>query len=44
MLKILLALLVGTLAYSFTLLRRIEASFVPDLGVSARRPRTRYGR
>jgi uncharacterized membrane protein len=34
MLKILLALLVGTLAYSFTLLRRIEGSFVPDLGVS----------
>jgi len=34
MLKILLALLVGTLAFSFTLLRRIETSFVPDLGVS----------
>jgi uncharacterized membrane protein len=34
MLKMLLALLVGTLAYSFTLLRRIEGSFVPDLGVS----------
>jgi uncharacterized membrane protein len=34
MLKVLLALLVGTFAYSFTLLRRIEASFVPDLGVS----------
>jgi uncharacterized membrane protein len=34
MLKMLLALLVGTLAYSFTLLRRIETSFVPDLGVS----------
>ena len=34
MLKVLLALLVGTLAYSFTLLRRIEASFVPDLAVS----------
>jgi uncharacterized membrane protein len=34
MLKVLLALLVGTLAYSFTLLRRIETSFVPDLGVS----------
>jgi uncharacterized membrane protein len=29
-----LALLVGTLAYSFSLLRRIEASFVPDLGVT----------
>jgi uncharacterized membrane protein len=34
MLKMLLALLVGTLAYSFTLLRRIETNFVPDLGVS----------
>jgi uncharacterized membrane protein len=34
MLKMLLALLVGTLAYSFTLLRRVETSFVPDLGVS----------
>jgi uncharacterized membrane protein len=34
MLKVLLTLLVGTLAYSFTLLRRIETSFVPDLGVS----------
>jgi len=34
MLKMLLALLVGTLAYSFTLLRRIETSFVPNLGVS----------
>jgi uncharacterized membrane protein len=34
MLKLLLALLVGTLAFSFTLLRRIESSFVPDLGVS----------
>jgi len=34
LLKVLLALLVGTLAYSFTLLRRIETSFVPDLGVS----------
>jgi uncharacterized membrane protein len=33
-LKALLALLVGTLAYSFTLLRRIETNFVPDLGVS----------
>jgi uncharacterized membrane protein len=34
LLKVLLALLVGTLAFSFTLLRRIEESFVPDLGVS----------
>jgi uncharacterized membrane protein len=33
-LKILLALLVGTLAYSFALLQRIENNFVPDLGVS----------
>jgi len=29
-----LALMVGTLAYSFSLLRRIEATFVPDLGVT----------
>jgi uncharacterized membrane protein len=29
-----LALLVGTLAYSFSLLRRIESKFVPDLGVT----------
>jgi uncharacterized membrane protein len=29
-----LALLVGTLAYSFSLLRRIESAFVPDLGVT----------
>jgi uncharacterized membrane protein len=34
MLKILLALLIGTLSYSFTLLRRVEGSFVPNLGVS----------
>jgi uncharacterized membrane protein len=33
-LKILLALLVGTLAYSFALLQRIENNFVPNLGVS----------
>jgi uncharacterized membrane protein len=33
-LKILLALLVGTLAYSFALLRRIENNLVPDLGVT----------
>jgi uncharacterized membrane protein len=29
-----LALLIGTLAYSFSLLRRIESAFVPDLGVT----------
>jgi uncharacterized membrane protein len=34
MLKALLALLIGTLAFSFTLLRRVESSFVPNLGVS----------
>jgi uncharacterized membrane protein len=33
-LKILLGLLVGTLAYSFTLLRRIETNLVPNLGVT----------
>jgi len=33
-LKGVLALLVGTLAFSFSLLRRIEAKFVPDLGVT----------
>jgi uncharacterized membrane protein len=33
-LKVLLALLVGTLSYSFTLLRRVESDFVPNLGVS----------
>jgi uncharacterized membrane protein len=33
-LKMLLALLIGTLAYSFTLLRRIENNLVPNLGVS----------
>jgi uncharacterized membrane protein len=33
-LKILLALLVGTLAYSFALLRRIQNNLVPNLGVS----------
>jgi uncharacterized membrane protein len=33
-LKGVLALLIGTLAYSFALLRRIESSFVPDLGVT----------
>ena len=34
MLKALLALMVGTLAFSFALLRRVETNFVPDLGVS----------
>jgi len=33
-LKLLLALLVGTLAFSFALLRRVENRFVPNLGVS----------
>ena len=34
MLKALLALLVGTLAFSFALLRRVESNFVPNLGTS----------
>jgi uncharacterized membrane protein len=29
-----LALLIGTLAYAFALLRRVEATFVPDIGVT----------
>jgi uncharacterized membrane protein len=33
-LKVLLALLVGTLAFSFSLMRRVETDFVPNLGVS----------
>jgi uncharacterized membrane protein len=33
-LKALLALLIGTLAFSFALLRRTESNFVPNLGVS----------
>ena len=33
-LKMLLALLVGTLTFSFALLRRVESNFVPNLGVS----------
>jgi uncharacterized membrane protein len=33
-LKVLLALLIGTLAYSFALLQRIENNLVPNLGVS----------
>jgi uncharacterized membrane protein len=34
MLKAVLALLVGTLAFSFTLLRRVESNFVPNIGTS----------
>src|ERR1700735_5120394 len=34
MLKVLLALLVGTLAFAFSLMRRVESNFVPDIGVS----------
>ena len=34
MLKAVLALLVGTLAFSFTLLRRVESNFVPNLGTT----------
>ena len=34
MLKAVLALLVGTLAFSFMLLRRVENNFVPNLGTS----------
>jgi uncharacterized membrane protein len=33
-LKGVLALLIGTLAFSFSLLRRIESKFVPDLGIT----------
>jgi uncharacterized membrane protein len=33
-LKLLLAVLIGTLAYSFGLLRRVGTTFVPDLGVT----------
>ena len=33
-LKALLALLIGTLAFSFALLRHVEANFVPNLGTS----------
>jgi uncharacterized membrane protein len=34
MLKAALTLLIGTLAFSFQLLRRVESSFVPNLGVT----------
>jgi uncharacterized membrane protein len=34
MLKVLLALLVGTLSFSFALMRRVESNFVPNLGVT----------
>jgi uncharacterized membrane protein len=34
MLKVLLAVLVGTLAFSFSLMRRVEGNFVPNIGVT----------
>ena len=34
MLKAVLAVLIGALAFSFSLLRRVESNFVPNLGVS----------
>jgi uncharacterized membrane protein len=34
MLKVLLGLLVGTLAFSFSLMRRVENNFVPNIGVT----------
>jgi uncharacterized membrane protein len=34
MLKAVLAMLVGTLTFSFSLLRRVESDFVPDIGVT----------
>jgi uncharacterized membrane protein len=34
MLKVLLALLVGTLAFAFSLMRRVENNFVPNVGVT----------
>ena len=34
LLRSLLALLIGTMSFSFTLLRHVEASFVPNLGTS----------
>src|SRR5215469_309053 len=34
LLKAVLAFLIGTLAFSFSLLRRVETNFVPNLGVS----------
>jgi uncharacterized membrane protein len=34
MLKVLLALLVGTLAFAFSLMRRVESNFVPNIGVT----------
>ena len=33
-LKSVLALLIGTLAFSFSLLRRVETNFVPNIGVT----------
>jgi uncharacterized membrane protein len=34
LLKVLLALLVATLAYAFSLMRRVETNFVPNIGVT----------
>lgn len=34
MLKVLLAILVGTLAFAFSLMRRVESNFVPNIGVT----------
>jgi uncharacterized membrane protein len=34
MLKVLLALLIGTLAFAFSLMRHVESNFVPNIGVS----------
>jgi uncharacterized membrane protein len=34
MLKVLLALLVGTLTFAFSLMRRVESNFVPNIGVT----------
>ena len=34
MLKVLLAVLVGTLAFAFSLMRRVESNFVPNIGVT----------
>lgn len=34
MLKLLLAILVGTLAFAFSLMRRVETDFVPNIGVT----------
>lgn len=34
MLKVLLAVLIGTLAFAFALMRRVETNFVPNIGVT----------